>query len=136
MDNLIRVLTVRWLDIEAREADVHFEAGGNLYHAYSHPCDFEPGGLYTAVLDCLEQELSLDAKLSGNSEHSAMLVPRKDGFWAYDGYGHICAIRPVVVACGDLRVELDAFFRDERLIGEPIYFAVRRLNIHISRLER
>jgi hypothetical protein len=132
MENLIRVLEVHWLDLEAREADVLFEVGLNRYHAYSHPCDFEPGETCLALLDCLEQDLSVDAMLSGNPEHAMMLAPRNDGPWAYDGYGSISALRPVVVACGDLRVELGDWFRDERLIGEPIYFVARRLNVFRS----
>lgn len=132
MKNLISVVEVRWLDLEAREAEVHFEAGGTRYHAYAHPCNFEPGESYLANLDCLEQDLSLDAMLSGNLGHAAMLVPRQDGRWSYDGYGHIYSLRPVVVDCGDLRVELGDLFRDERLIGAPLYFVARRLNIFVS----
>lgn len=132
MDNLFRILEVRWLDAEAREAEVRFEAGTNRYHAYSHPCDFEPGETCAAMLDCLEQDLPVEAMLSGNPEHARVLMPRGDGPWAYDGYGHIRALKPVVVACGDLWVELGDRFRDERLIGEPVYFVARRLNVFRS----
>lgn len=125
----VRIITVEWLDEEAREAEVTFQAGKGTYVAFCHPCNFDGEGPQRVRLDCLLADMPTDTMLTGNASRERKLKKREDGRWAYDLYGRIQRLNPLEIDCGDTQIELPRLFRDVRLIGEYIYAHVARLDI-------
>lgn len=125
----ILVVAIDWLDREAKEANVQFEIGGHRYNAFLMPCELEVGCTYRTDFSCLEEEISVAAMLGGNAERRRELIPRGVNSWSYEGYGVIKGLHPLTVDCGNIELELFDRFRDERLVGEPIFFVIARLDL-------
>ncbi|MGH7494147.1 MAG: hypothetical protein ACREOO_17370 [bacterium] len=106
---------IEWLDYETKEALVHFTLGLHSYSAFSHPCTFEENEYYDVEFDFLEEEVSVEIRLTNNQQGEKKLVIRKNSLWSYDCYGQITNVNPLIVNCGDIEFELFDHVRDEKL---------------------
>lgn len=67
---------------------------------------------------------------SENKDNIKDLIIKPNSDWSYSAYGQIISVNPVVVDCGVAEFDLGNFSRDERLIGEYIFFDISRLDIY------
>lgn len=122
---------VKRLDEETREADVTLRVAGQQYRAFCHPCPFEPWTTLAVTFGCLEDDRSAEEVLNGNPERVTKLEPNGASAWSYEAYGPIVRLRPLVVDCGGIELELYPRFRDERLIGEYVRVGISRLDVQV-----
>ena len=98
---------IDWLDQETREADVCFEVGKGSYWAFCHPCDFTEGEAVCVGIDFVDiEDVTFETMFSYN-----------------------VGVNPLVVDCGDLRLDLGALTHDDRVVGSYVYFVISRLDV-------
>lgn len=121
---------IDWLDQETREADVCFEVGKNSYWAFCHPCGFTEGEERYVGFDFVDcEDITWETMFSYNRDEEKKLVPMTDDRTSYCCYGKIVGVNPVVVDCGDLRLDLGALTHDDRVVGSYVYFVISRLDV-------
>jgi hypothetical protein len=67
---------------------------------------------------------------SENKDNTKDLIIKSNSTWSYSAYGQIVSINPVIVDCGIAKLDLGCFSKDNRLIGEYIFFDIARLDIY------
>ncbi len=65
----------------------------------------------------------------GNPKREKRLV--RTGDWAYDAYGTVISIKPVVVDFGAIQLEIGDFTQDPRCVGEWVLVKIARLDMTI-----
>lgn len=119
-----------WLSKNTNEAIVTFITNNKEYRAYGFPVDFQVGNTYRVELDFLEGvDVPWEIMFSENKNKIKDLIFKPNSDWSYSAYGQVISINPVIVDCGIAEFDLGNFSRDERLIGEYIFFDIARLNI-------
>lgn len=122
---------MEWLSKEANEAIVSFIVNDKEYRAFGCPVDFLVGNSYKVEFDFLEGvDVPWDVMFSENKNNIKDLIIKPNGDWSYSAYGKIISVNPIVVDCGVAEFDLGNFSRDERLIGEYIFFDISRLDIY------
>jgi hypothetical protein len=66
---------------------------------------------------------------NNNNDKIKDLILKPDSTWSYSVYGQIISVNPVKVDCGFTELDLGYFSRDERIVGEYIFFDIDRLDI-------
>jgi hypothetical protein len=74
---------------------------------------------------------SWEVMFSGNPGREKKLVNLQG--WAYEGFGQIVSIKPVVVDFGPFCLELGDFTNDERCVGEWIVERIGRIDLTFRR---
>jgi hypothetical protein len=127
----VKIVKMEWLSEEANEAIVTFEINNKVYRAFGFPVDFEAGILYKVEFDFLEGiDISWEVMFSENKDKVKDLIIKPNSTWSYSAYGQIVSINLVIVDCGIAEFNLGYFSRDERLVGEYIFFDIARLDIY------
>ncbi len=76
----------------------------------------------------LNDDLTWDEMFSINKNHESKLEHKS--FWAYNAYGRILSINPIMVEVGPIKLEIGDFIEDERYIGKYIFFIIERLEMY------
>lgn len=127
----VNIVKMEWLSEEANEAIVTFEINNKVYRAFGFPVDFEAGTFYKVEFDFLEGiDISWEVMFNENKDKVKDLIIKPNSTWSYSAYGQIVSINPVIVDCGIAEFNLGYFSRDERLVGEYIFFDIARLDIY------
>ena len=122
---------MEWLSEEANEAIVSFMANNKEYRAFGFPVDFQVGNSYKVEFGFLEGiDISWDVMFTENVNNVKELIIKPNSTWSYSAYGVILSVNPVIVDCGIAEFDLGYFSRDERLVGEYIFFDIARLDIY------
>ena len=122
---------IHWLDKESREAAARLTVDGSEITAFCHPCGLQEGQTFAVTFDGLEADESVDSILSGNPSGDRRLVPTGSSAWSYEALGRIKSVRPLIIDCGVIDLELFARFRDERLVGAYIRVGIHRLDVQL-----
>lgn len=121
---------IDWLDQETREADVCFEVGKNRYWAFCHPCGFTEGEERYVGFDFVDcEDITWETMFSYNRDEEQKMVPVANDRTSYCCYGKVIGVNPVIVDCGDLRLDCGALTHDDRVIGSYVYFVISRLDV-------
>jgi hypothetical protein len=67
---------------------------------------------------------------SENKDKIKDLIIKPSSTWSYSAYVQVLSVNPVIVDCGIGEFDLGYISRDERLIGEYIFFDISRLDIY------
>ena len=120
---------VNWhLSKEMKEGTVTFNIKGITYNAFSFNNDFKEGQEYDVNFTHIPGDTTWDENFNNNSQKMKCLEQK--GKWAFDGYGQIISINPVVANFGDIELELGDWTNDKRVIGEYIFWRISRLNLN------
>lgn len=129
----VKIIDMKWLSEEANEAIVSFEVNNKMYQAFGCPVDFEVGNSYKVEFGFIEGvDVQWDVMFSENKDKIKDLIIKSDSTWSYSAYGQVLSVNPVIVNCGVGEFDLGYLSRDERLIGEYIFFDISRLDIYES----
>lgn len=127
----VKIIDMKRLSEEANEAIVSFEVNNKIYQAFGFPVDFEVGNSYKVEFGFIEGvDLQWDVMFSENKDKIKDLIIKPSSTWSYSAYGQVLSVNPVVVDCGVGELDLGYLSRDERLIGEYIFFDISRLDIY------
>jgi len=125
----VRIISADWhLSQEILEGTVTFEIGGLTYQAFSCSYRYPIGQEIDVGFTHMSRDHTWEERFKGNPENKKALFPK--GGWAYDGFGQITGIKPVVADFGPLSLELGWWTNDERVIGEFIYWPITELEIY------
>lgn len=69
---------------------------------------------------------------SGNPKHKKRLVLRHIDEWAYDAYGELLSINPVVVDFGAIQLDIGDFTHDPQCVGEWVLVKVARIDMWVQ----
>ncbi len=123
-------MKAKFLGSEGEYLDATVEIGGQLLHVMD---GFTYEGLYSGDIVNIEVSTGLyddseewESMFSGNPEARKDLEHQSG--WCYRAYGIISSINPVMVDVGSLQVEAPIQSNDDRLVGEPIAFTIKRLD--------
>ncbi|WP_051560522.1 hypothetical protein [Clostridium beijerinckii] len=126
----VKIIDMEWLSEEANEAIVSFQINNKVYKAFGCPVNFEVGNFYKVEFDFIEGvDVQWDVMFSENKDKIKDLIIKLNGIWSYSAYGQILTVNPIMVDCGIGKFDLGYISRDERLVGEYIFFNISRLNI-------
>lgn len=127
----MKIIDMKWLSEEANEAIVSFEVNNKVYQAFGCPVDFEVGNSYKVEFGFIKGvDIQWDVMFSENKDKIKDLIIKSIGTWSYSAYGQVLSVNPVIVDCGIGEFHLGYLSRDERLIGEYIFFDISRLDIY------
>lgn len=127
----VKIIDMKWFSQEANEAIVSFEVNNKGYQAFGFPVDFEVGNSYKVEFGFIEGvDVQWDVMFSENKDKIKDLIIKPSSTWSYSAYGQVLSVNPVIVDCGIGEFDLAYLSRDERLIGEYIFFDISRLDIY------
>ena len=132
MKQKIFIKKIEWLD---DEADVTFVTANHEYNAFCHPCHLIEGQVNEVEISylCLDNETPIDIFLDKNLQQDKKIVKSKDGFWSYEAYGQIKQLKPMVLDCGDILLEVnDSRLRSLDIKDVFICIPIGRLDISLS----
>ncbi|WP_299821341.1 hypothetical protein [uncultured Pontibacter sp.] len=114
---------------DEHEGTVKFRTeSGNTYEAFLWGNTFEVGEKRKIELSHLNLHFDWEVTFSLNSSKEKRLEKlTKD--WGYIGYGQIEQVNPVIACFGDIWLDLGNWTRDEKVIGEFIYWRIERLEV-------
>lgn len=93
--------------------------------------DFEAGNSYKVEFGFIEGvDIQWDVMFSENKDKIKDLIIKPNSTWSYSAYGQVLSVNTVIVDCGIGEFDLGCLSRDERLIGEYIFFDISRLDIY------
>ncbi|PJI09387.1 hypothetical protein [Clostridium pasteurianum] len=127
----VKIIDMKWLSEEANEAIVSFKVSNKVYQAFGCPVDFEVGNSYKVEFGFIEgADVQWDAMFNENKDKIKDLIIKPSSTWSYSAYGQVLSVNPVIVDCGIGEFDIGYLSRDERLIGEYIFFDISRLDIY------
>lgn len=127
----VKIVDMKWLSEEANEAIVSFETNNKVYQAFGFPVDFEVGNIYKVEFGFIEgADVQWDVMFSKNKDRIKDLIIKPSSTWSYSAYGQVLSVNPVIVDCGIGEFDLGYLSKDDRLIGEYIFFDISRLDIY------
>lgn len=112
---------------ESDECTVIFSISGNFYSAFAFNFDYKVGDVIDVDFSYIEGSVSWEERFSKNKDKKKCLIHK--GNWAYNGFGQIISINPVIADFGDIKLDLGEFTHDYRVIGKYIYERIEQLNI-------
>jgi hypothetical protein len=115
--------------IESMEGSVTFQTqNGSILSAFFFQEKFTVGEHALVQFGSLDYPLEWTAIFSENKEGRQKLEPALE-YCSYYAYGKIIALNPIVADFGDLKLSIGDWTHDEKVIGEFIYWKIRRLDI-------
>ena len=133
MKQRIFVKKIEWLDEETKEADVTFIIANHEYNAFCHPCHLIENQSNEAEISylCTDDETPIDVFLDKNLQQDKKIIQDKNDFWSYEAYGQIKQLKPMVLDCGDILLEVhDPRLRSLDIKDVFICIPIGRLDIH------
>ena len=123
------IIKTDWfLDKDNFEGTVSFTGKkGGIIQAFSYGTEFNTGQKIELDLYSINAELEWSTMFSENSEKE-IKVEWKGG-WAYEAYGKIININPVLIDFGEFELNTGNWTNDNKIIGEYIFWKIERLDI-------
>ncbi len=123
-------MKAKFLSSEGEYLDATIEVNGKLLHVMD---EFTRDGLYSGDIVNIEifpgiydESEEWESMFSGNPDARKDLEHQSG--WCYRAYGIISSINPVMVDVGLLEIEAPIQSNDDRLVGEPIAFTIKRFD--------
>ena len=106
-------------------------SSGNLYEAFFWGKSYNEGEKVLVELDHLSLPLDWEKTFSLNALKEKKLE-KLNGEGEYAGYGEIEQVAPIIANFGDIKLNLGNWSNDNRIIGEFIYWRIRRLEVALE----
>ena len=112
---------------DSDECTVFFSISDKNYSAFGFNFDFKVGEVVDIDFSYIEGDVPWEDRFSKNKDKRKCLIHKWN--WAYDGFGQIVSINPVIADFGEIRLDIGNITNDSRVIGEYIYERIEQLNI-------
>lgn len=127
ISNKLKVVKIDLTD--PYEGTVTFETStGRQFSAFFWGQKFNINDSYLITFNSIDYPIDWETIFSENKNRQKTIEP-DEGDYTYLAYGQILSINPVTVDFGDIVMELGEWTNDDRVIGEFIYWKIKRLDV-------